>query len=284
MRKLIIILIIFAPASVLPLQQPYFKIAEQSLSGKSSSNYSVTVKIDMANIEPHLFQSSKVPITTERYILYGTYPRYLVHENNTLFGMIDIDFNKDGDTYDSFKLSYTGKKYLMGTTPLKILQGKREIGESRVFVYLGSDNSIRDNRLSENGKSFIVYSLDYRSRNMIIGFNAEGAIPLETFPNPNIQMLLCKTVPERDSTLKYSFTNKKNYTAYTNEQIFEDQGGDWVGIKWIVLPLDIKEKRQILNLTITGIQPPFALLSHVNYSPGEGLRFRGITSKNIIRK
>ncbi len=283
MRYVLIILLLIPPVGLVSLDKPYFKIVQQSITKKSAGQYTATVIIESSNAEPYLFESSQVPITSERYILYGTYPDQIISENNTLFGMIDVDFNGDGDVKDSYRVAKRGDAIYMNNEPLNIIMGKMKVGNLTVFKYTGSGNELLVNSLSESGKKFIVYTADYPSRKMIIGFNLDNAIPLEKFSNPCVQIMLCKIMPARDASPGFSISSEKNFTSFTNEQIFEDQGGDWVGIKWIVKPVTLTSKRTEITVNLSGITPPFALLSHINYSPGDGIRFRGVTSKSLIQ-
>lgn len=258
--------------------QEKFKIKVLPIEIKKSTanSYSAKFSVKYKGLYKVYFDDTTVPIPVEEMIIEGEFTNYEIKERDFLFAGVDIDINGDKDLDDFYKIKFNYNKYYINKYKLKGSFAVKKNSNYNFYKYFNNKNESLINSYGENGKSFLIYRIDYNSKKMIVGLN-KGEKPLEIkqFPNPNIQIILMKPVESINKKVNFSIGTGPNFYAFSNEKIIPGNDDLWNGIAWIVKKIKInKDKRQEFKISLNNISPPFAIYVVPNLAMVKGIRIR----------
>ncbi len=286
MKKFIILLLLFYPLSKTYSDSKIsFKPYINQISKTSKNIYSININIKYKGVMKEFFQDSKVLIFHEKYLISGKLKDRRITEYNILYSQINYDLNNDSDFNDSYTLIKKTKEFYIDKIKIKAIISKYLYNNFTIFNYY-DNNGLLLYKINAAANPFAVYSINYNSRTMTIGLGTEkDPVKIIEFPNPNIQILIIRTVEDISGSPKYVILNEKNRITFSNEKFFADQAGDWVSIVWAVKQIDINNsKLSKITFQVKGIKPPFAVIAFANISLVKGIRLRSSPSLKIYQK
>jgi hypothetical protein len=261
------------------------KVSSLYVEKTGPRTYRIETSIQQRGLTRELFEDTRIIIPVEDKIITGNFSDNRINERNFLYAGINLDMNNDGDIDDSFSIyEKSGRLYIDKQEREQLLLPKLYRGLQGVSYY-DRRKQPKVYKIGENGNTFTIYKVNIKDKSIITGIGSKTRpVKFLEFPNPCIQIFVFKTVNNLSVKPSYSIAGLKNHISYTNESIFNDQGGEWLSAVWAVKEFDIEKappKKQIF--TITGINPPFAVVINGNLSLEKGLRIRTQPVGKIVK-
>lgn len=201
------------------------------LSG-SGSERTVHMKASLSGINIALLKGTTVPVPVEWIRLTGPIDKP-VHENDVFYSQYDLDINGNGSMDDSYTIYYRNNRFYSQGLTLKDIDYPYSYSGMKLN-YFGNKDAYRYSQSESGNTQFFIYGPE--KGEITLGFGKDGAPPtVIDAPNPAILLELITTTEAPGADDTPAITSTKSYFTYTNQQLLEDQAGDWARIEWTLL-------------------------------------------------
>ncbi len=263
----------------------HMKVSSLYVEKTGPGTYRVETSIEQRGLIKELFEDTGIIIPIEDKVVTGNFPDNRITERNFLFAGINLDMNNDGDFDDTFSISKKTGRWFIDKMEIRQLLLPKLYKRLQGISYYYGNKQAKVYKIGEKGNTFIIYTVNSRDKRITIGIGTKNRpIQLREFPNPCIQICVFKPIDNFSQKPSYTIADLKNYMTFTNEKIFDDQGGEWLSAIWAVKKFDTTKSLQKKHIfTITGISAPFAVIIYGNLSLEKGLRIRTQPMVRIVK-
>lgn len=196
---------IFIPATTSPVQNISVNLSSMSYKMISPGRYTINFSIHYENLNREILSGLKVPISIEKFLIYGHFPDFKLRENNFLFSEMNFDLNGNGNYSDIYSIKVISKNLSLDNTQIKYFSSSKKFNQFTVFNYYDDKDKLNINKISENGPEFFIHTISYSARSLTAGFGtADEPVKIEEFPNPNVQVLVLSPVKSTSSKIVHS--------------------------------------------------------------------------------
>ncbi len=262
------------------------KVASLYTEKTGPGTFRVETSLEQRGFMKELFEGTGVVIPIEEKIITGTFTGDRIKERNFLFAGINLDLNHDGDLDDTFTVSEKKGSLYIDALKIEQLLYPKLYKRLQGLSYYNSRKEPKIYKIGKEGTPFVVYSMDPKRKSITMGTGKkEQPVTFREFPNPCLQIIVFKTALNLSHKPSYRITGHTNYFLLSNEKIFENQGDEWVSAVWAVKKIDINRTEQEKYIfTISGIDPPFAVVVYGNLSLEKGFRIRTLPAVRMVKQ